>query len=261
MITRNKNKSIFPYIGGKSYVVAWLDSFIDYNKKTYVELFAGGANLLWYKKPHRIEIINDVYDNIVNFYIQLKTNYKALQNILTDIPYSRTLRNNIRQQGYSKDALTRAAEWYYLQQSSFGGQESGGFAISYIKSKTETIQNRLKDFKWYSDRLRYVHIENKSYSDILESIKNNSDIFIYADPPYIVRNDRSTYVHDFKIEDHINLAKQLNQMKCKVMLSYYLTPELKKFYSNWNIVIKEVYLSSKKQQKREIRQECLLFNF
>ena len=54
-----------PYFGGKSRSCKILNNLIPYHK-LYVEVFGGGASLLFYKQPSFIEIYNDLNYDMYN---------------------------------------------------------------------------------------------------------------------------------------------------------------------------------------------------
>src|ERR1035441_929684 len=55
------------YIGGKNRLANLIISQIPPHK-TYVEPFAGGAQVFFHKPPSKVEILNDLSDDIVNFF-------------------------------------------------------------------------------------------------------------------------------------------------------------------------------------------------
>jgi len=61
------------WFGGKSRLAKALNEIVEYvPHRKYVEPFAGGASLYFYKKPSDLEVINDINKNLVKFYKELK---------------------------------------------------------------------------------------------------------------------------------------------------------------------------------------------
>src|SRR5579872_1356869 len=60
-------KGPLSYVGGKYRMAKTLISHLP-EHTTYVELLAGGAQLLFQKPRSKVEVINDTYGELVNFY-------------------------------------------------------------------------------------------------------------------------------------------------------------------------------------------------
>ena len=56
-----------PYIGGKNRLAAQIITLFP-EHTTYVEPFAGGAQVFFRKEPSKVEVLNDLDYEIVNFY-------------------------------------------------------------------------------------------------------------------------------------------------------------------------------------------------
>lgn len=56
---------------------------------TYTEAFAGGAAVLFAKDPARINVINDLNGEIVNFYRTVVTDFDALKAEIMQTLHSR----------------------------------------------------------------------------------------------------------------------------------------------------------------------------
>ena len=54
------------YIGGKNRLAKKIISLLP-EHTTYVEAFAGGAQVLFHKAPSEVEVLNDLDGEIVNF--------------------------------------------------------------------------------------------------------------------------------------------------------------------------------------------------
>jgi DNA adenine methylase len=59
--------SPFPWPGGKHALVPQLLQMIP-EHRTYVEVFAGSAKLLFAKEPSSFEVVNDLNGDVVNFF-------------------------------------------------------------------------------------------------------------------------------------------------------------------------------------------------
>ena len=55
------------YIGGKNRLARQVIEIFP-KHTTYVEAFAGGAQVFFHKEPSKVEVLNDLDDEIVNFF-------------------------------------------------------------------------------------------------------------------------------------------------------------------------------------------------
>jgi DNA adenine methylase len=69
------------YIGGKSRIANQIISLIP-EHKTYVEAFAGGAQVLFRKEPSVVEVLNDLDGELVNFYRVCQSHHEELMRYL-----------------------------------------------------------------------------------------------------------------------------------------------------------------------------------
>jgi len=274
-------KSLFPYIGGKFHTIRWICENLDYSKKCYLELFGGSGVILFNKKPHEIEIFNDIDKELINFFLILKDKPNELKNELEKIPYSRQIYESYLMdykngEHFKKDDFERAVRWFYLIKSSFSGRlsyKAYGWGYSFVNSHSYTHFNSLNNFDFFSQRIKNVQIECRDFREVLNSIKKEKEkeICIYADPPFILENDAidEYYFYHFRMKDHIDLAKKLNEMEASILISYYPCELVYELYpkEKWFFLEKEVVKHSQgitinsKTNKRDKLKELLIMNF
>src|SRR5438094_3452164 len=66
-----------PYIGGKRNLAKQIIALFP-KHTTYVEAFAGGAQVFFRKEPSKVEVLNDLDGEIVNFYRVCQNHYEEL---------------------------------------------------------------------------------------------------------------------------------------------------------------------------------------
>src|SRR5256885_6620146 len=66
-----------PYIGGKNRLATKIISMLP-EHTTYVEAFAGGAQVFFHKSPSNVEVLNDLDFDIVNFFRVCQWHYEEL---------------------------------------------------------------------------------------------------------------------------------------------------------------------------------------
>src|ERR1700680_4546855 len=79
-----------PYIGGKNRLAKQIIALFP-EHTTYVEPFAGGAQVFFHKQPSRVEILNDLDGEIVNFFRVCQWHYEELIRYLRYCLASRKL--------------------------------------------------------------------------------------------------------------------------------------------------------------------------
>ena len=266
-------RSCISWIGGKHYIADWIISHFDYSVDCYVELFGGAGHILFAKSPHITEIFNDLDGNLINFYKVLKTGSKRLIEELDQLPYSRQLFNEFKQeieQGIQDD-FERAVKWFYVIRNSFSGMWGAGWAYEFARksSSASSYHSAIDLFPILHKRLKKVQIENRDYREIIKSIKesNQSQILLYADPPY-VNTDYYKTGGKWTLEQHKELANLLNSLDCKIVLSYYTFKGIDEWYPSdkWTTYTKEVPKHSAKIKGKgagvkPVATELLLTNF
>src|ERR1700689_2208434 len=65
------------YIGGKTRLAKQIVEMLPAHK-TYVEVFSGGAQVLFHKQPSPVEVLNDLDGEIVNFFRVCQQHYEEL---------------------------------------------------------------------------------------------------------------------------------------------------------------------------------------
>lgn len=92
----------------------------------YCEPYCGGAAVFFRKQPAKIEVLNDLDGDVVNFFTVLRTHTNELVQAVDLTPYSR----EEYEQAYepSDDPLERARRFYICSRQSYGafsGRKTG----------------------------------------------------------------------------------------------------------------------------------------
>src|SRR6266498_827862 len=109
------------YIGGKRSLSKRVIALFPMHT-TYVEAFAGGAQVFFHKQPSTVEVLNDLDGEVVNFFRVCQWHHDELIRYLRFMIASRKLHQLL----LSTDPTTltdvqRAGRFLYLQKNSFGG--------------------------------------------------------------------------------------------------------------------------------------------
>ena len=232
-------KSPITRYGGKYFLRNWLVQKIPPHT-LYVEPFCGASHLLFAKIPSKVEIVNDIDDNLIVFFkvIQNPETRQVLIDRLDYMPYSRKLWRVYREKWKCGDLpeneIERAAMWFYLNKSTFSGdQKRGGFAIPSCtgRNTATTFRNTIESLGVTARRLKNITIENLDYKDCILKYDSQDSLF-YCDPPYLDAEHyygRGNFMHD----DHYSLAELLHEVKGKAMITHYQNGLYDDLYKDW----------------------------
>ena len=237
-----------PYIGGKNRLATKIISMLP-EHTTYVEPFAGGAQVLFHKAPSEVEVLNDLDFEIVNFFRVCQWHYEELVRYLRFCLASRKLHElHVKSSPGTLTDIQRAGRFFYLQKNSFGGlilkqQFHYGVtqATNYNPARIPEIIERAHQ------RLQKVQIESLPYEQVVEKYDRPTTCF-YMDPPYW---ERRLYRHNFSEQDFIALEQRLHQVKGKFLLSLDDHPAVRKLFGRWRLLPVNIsYTAQRKVGKR-----------
>lgn len=233
-------KSPVNRIGGKYYLTGWLSEMIP-SHVLYCEPFCGAGHLLFSKESSQVEILNDIDSHLIGFFELLKDDTKRSKLIQTldNMPYSRRLWQEIRsrwnQGNLPQDEIERAAYWFYLNRSTFGGDmKRGGFGIPSKgtgRNPAQSYYNAIDSLEHIARRLRGVTIECLDYADCIQRY-DSPDTLFYCDPPYL--NSEHYYGNTFTQDDHRTLANLLHEVKGVAMVTHYQNSLYDDLYKGWH---------------------------
>src|SRR5216684_6387142 len=174
------------YIGGKRRIAKHLVSLIP-DHTTYVEPFAGGAQVFFHKPRSKVEVLNDLDEEIVNFLRVCQRHPQELSRILRWQPASRRSFDWHEQQPPAVlTDVERAARFFYLQKNTWGGKRMRrNFHFSIAKPPSYTPSSLSKRLVEVAERLDDVQIEALPYQTVLSHYDRASTSFFYVDPPYV----------------------------------------------------------------------------
>src|SRR5580658_5752692 len=233
-----------PYIGGKNRLAKKIISMLP-EHTTYVEAFAGGAQVFFHKPPSNVEVLNDLDFDIVNFYRVCQWHYEEFVRYLRFSVASRKLHElHVKSDPATLTDIQRAGRFFYLQKNSFGGlilKQKFHYGISQPSNyNPERIPVVIEAAH---RRLARVQIESLPYEQVLEKYDRPTTLF-YLDPPYW---QRKLYKFNFTDEDFHALERRLHNIKGRFVLSLDDHPEVRKLFSHWNV--EQVQLAYTAQQK------------
>lgn len=261
-------RPIIRYHGGKWQLAPWILSFFP-EHRIYVEPFGGGGSILLRKTRSYAEIYNDLDEEIVNLFRMARTRGQELHDALVLTPFARA---EYLQAWYpSEDPMEQARRTIIRAFMGFGSasatlnrsvnQSRGGLAKTGFRANANRAGNTpAHDWANYPaalksvvKRLKGVVIENDNAIKIMSQHDSPQTLF-YVDPPYLpeTRDKGGDYRHEMSIEEHIELAKFLNQVKGMVILSGYPSKLYDELYKGWKRVTRVARADGARK-----RTECL----
>jgi DNA adenine methylase len=245
------------YIGGKRTLAKQIISLLP-EHTTYVEAFAGGAQVFFHKEPSRVEVLNDIDGEIVNFFRVCQAHFEELVRYFRFCLVSRKWFDLLKatDPGTLTD-VQRAARYLYLLKNSFASLvrnpnfhwhvvQPPGFNLGRLP---QLIENAHK-------RLERVQIDCLPYEKVLQHYDRPRTLF-YLDPPYF---GRKLYRYNLENTDFATLAQHLEELKGKFVLSLNDVPEVRNLFRRFHFRDVNLAYTAQKQAGRRYR-EVLITNF
>ena len=271
-------KTPLRYPGGKSRACTKMDPYFPdlSNYAEFSEPFLGGGSVAIHvskKYPHLKITVNDLYERVINFWIQLQQFgdelTEKIKNYKSTHPEPESakelfLEAKERINDKSLDCIERAAAFYIVNKCSFSGlTESSSF------SKQASISNfsmrGIEKLPGYSEIISHWHINQYSYEYLMRENVHDG-IFMYLDPPYDIKDNlygKKGEMH--KHFDHDKFAEDCDKSKINMMISYNSDQLIKERFKNWDATEFDLtytmrsvgeYMRDQKQRK-----ELILMNY
>jgi DNA adenine methylase len=222
-------KPPFGYYGSKHRIAKKILELLPPHN-AWVEAFCGSAAVTLAKAPAPIEIINDLDDQIVNLFDQLRENADAVSRAVAMTPYARAEYQRARKSNDNLPPLEKARRFLIQTMMTVnganGGQNAGfSFSQSYSRNGREARVNRWHNLPerlaLVAERLRDVRVENRDARELLAMFSDRPATLIYLDPPYLT-NRKQSYNVDAKDEDfHSELLQICCGSKAMIFISGY----------------------------------------
>lgn len=230
-------KSPLRYPGGKTRAVKILKKYASqyfFGRKIILSPFFGGGSFEISMKNDNCKILaNDLFIPLYNFWNIIKTNQKDVSEIVKqEIPVTKEkfieFRNNIM----NFNSIKQAALYYIINRCSFSGSTfCGGFSQQAAEGRL--TNSSIKNLETIN--LDDIDFFNMDCCDFLDAHPENSNTFIYADPPYYIKN--YMYGKDGDLHenfDHLKFSKNLKKRKDWI-LSYNDCEYIRNLYSDCRI--------------------------
>ena len=156
-----------------------------------------------------------------------------------------TKKSDILKLGFSTFFLNRVNRSGIIRAGVIGGmKQNGNYKMNCRFNKNNLIE-RIKEIDKYKKKIEFYNLDA---IDFLKKIENKKKIFIFFDPPYFQKG-KDLYTNFYMIEDHINLAKHISNLKQDWITTYDNTEEIKEIYSKFQIKEFDILYSLEKKRK------------
>ena len=266
-------KTPLRYPGGKSRAITKISEFFpDLSKyDQFREPFLGGGSVaLWVTKTYPdLKIwVNDLYEPLYNFWVQLQSSGSEMQDILSDIKAenpdpdkAKELFIECKNQVSTGDDLDRAVAFYIINKCSFSGLgENSSFSAQ--ASDSNFSMNGIEKLSGYQNIIKDWAITNLSYEHMLDG----KDAFIYLDPPYEIgsnlygkKGGMQKYFH------HTRFSEACSSSDNNMLVSYNSSNLNKRRFADWKAAEYDHTYTMRstgdyiKEQKK--RKELVLTNY
>lgn len=259
-----KIKTPISYYGGKQQMLRHILPLIP-DHIVYCEPFCGGAAVYWSKTPSKVEVINDLNDELINFYIVIQTRFKDLQKMVKCTLHSRKIHReawDIYQNPAIYDPVRRAWAIWVLSSQSFGSQLSKSWGFDKTKSSiARKVMNKKRQFTDdLKERIELTQIENRDALDVIR-LYDTPETFHYLDPPYPDTNQG--HYKGYTMDDLEQLLIRLSSIKGKFLLSNYPQEIIEKYSqkNEWQQIEFKLPLCISKKAVKPIKREVLTANY
>lgn len=249
-----KKQGPLTYYGGKKRLVNQILPLIP-NHRIYCEPYFGGGAVFFAKKPSYLEVINDINDNLINFYKMCQTNYSELSTMIKRAIYSESEYKWARQVYHGQkqvDDIEKAYATFIVFNMSINScpENLWSFDNGTGGSHSGILFAHKRDSfcPWLKERLRYVQISCRQAIKVIKE-RDTNETFFYLDPPY--PNSNQGHYKGFTVDDLEQLLIQLEGIKGKFLLSNYPAEIICKYAKKNNWQLKDFYV------KKDIYNRCI----
>ncbi len=245
------------YIGGKNRLAKRLIAMLPQHV-TYCEVFLGGGQVFFRKEPSKVEVINDIDNEVVNFFRCAQQHPEEMIRSLKFVVVSREWFRILNDQNpASLTDIQRAVRFFYLQKNCYAGlvrdRHYGAKVVGAPGFNPARLPQILDNVH---KRLARVQIESLPFGEFIRRFDRPTTLF-FCDPPYW---RRKLYNFNFSDEDYRALAEQLQSIQGKFVLTLDDVPQLRELFASSNLAEVEVYYSSQKEPGKRYR-ELIFTNF
>lgn len=253
---------ILKYPGAKWRLASWVLSHMPPHE-SYLEPYFGSGAVLFNKPKSRIETVNDLDSEVVNFFLMCRECPDELAEGISLTPWARDEREAAYQR--TDNPIERARHFAVRCWMTFGahprlsnGWRHASGSVCNGGPDNPKLWARVPEcVREVGARLLQVQIENRPALEVIPRF-NGPEVLIYADPPYVMSTrtmNGSAYHHEMSDADHEQLIRTLQVHSGMAMLSGYDCEIYRELLKDWRMV--SIRTTAERAAKRT---ECLWLN-
>lgn len=217
---KRKGPDAPPYFGGKHHLGPWIADLLPL-RKAYLEPFAGMLSVLLARPPSKAEMVNDLDDNIINWWRHIRDHQDELTRLVRLTPRSRDefVKSRTLLKTNEGSPLERALATHVVLTQGINARTDGRGSWGYRLKTPPCVKWMEHDYSELATRLAAVQLENKDALQVLQFSASIEDVSVYCDPPY--HSAGRNYAHNNVDVD--SLTEALLAQKGAVAVSGYGT--------------------------------------
>lgn len=261
------------YYGGKQMLARLITSIIP-KHKIYCEVCFGGGAVFFEKQPSYLEVINDINNTLMTFYLQLQNNFANLEDVISHSICSESLYRAAKKiyndPSFASDLEIAWAVWMTTN-GSFLGTPQGGWKWCNGRAGSHTaivLNNKRKLIsRQLHERLKNVQISSRDLGRVITDRDTNETVF-YIDTPY-VGTDQKHY-QKFSVRNLDSLLIKISSIQGKFILSSFWLQTLKYYVikNDWHVItvdshmkVSNLRMRDGKLKRFKKKTEILVMNF
>lgn len=239
------------WVGGKTQLLKEILPRLPKQIETYIEPFIGGGSVFFaLAKENRFKhaVINDFNPELSNLYSVVRDYPKDLMESIDDITSkpdwnTREFFNEMRNTGYYRSEIGRAARFMYLNRTAFNGMyrvnKRGEFNVPFGKYKNPALYDR-ETLLSCSAALQGATILQGDFEPVVANAQPGD--CCYFDPPYVPVSKTASftaYSGEFGEKEQRRLAKLYEKLATRgvhCVLSNSDTPLVRELYSQFSVL-------------------------
>ncbi|MDO5289355.1 MAG: DNA adenine methylase [Pseudomonadota bacterium] len=253
-------RSVLRYFGGKWQIAPWVISHLPAHR-VYVEPFGGAASVLLRKPRSRIEVYNDLDEEIVGLFrlLQDPVQCARLIRLLRRTPYARA--EFERAFAPTADPLERARRAIVRAYMAFHHEALFNLGKTTFADARHRSGNHCKAHEWASyprhlvrvcQRLQGVVIERRDALEVLRA-QDSPDTLFFVDPPYLPSTrSQSGYRHELDHGQHVALLERLLTIRGRAVVAGYPSQLYDQMLQGWQRVERPHRAAGSRRPRTEV---------
>lgn len=257
----------FGYYGGKYSKLGFILPQLETQHDAFVEVCAGSTAVLLNKPCVKHEIVNDLANEVTNFWCILRDHKDELIEAILDSPAGESEFKRIIKLPSSDNGVENARRFYVEVQQAFSNALGCG-GYSYVRASR--YKSARLGLKQVADRMRDVVVENSDACRLISRLINTErcapkpkSILFYIDPPYTSdsRKSMGEYIHDDFDHDALLEVITTAPSFCKFAVSGYDNDRYNTAFDGWYRAELETHSTASSTRKNSKRIEVLWRNY